>query len=268
MSDALFAIASQSAVPSELTRGPWVHTAQHGGPPSALLMYLVETTVEQGWSVARMNVELLAPVPLTPLRFTVQSEQLSRRVAVATAHLLSGDVPVAKCTSRLLATSDATEQPDFDAIDPAAILPGPEAERTAPTWGTGLDEPTFHRDAVRYRWEKGDFQVGGPATVWHQLRVPVVADQPVTGNQRLMAVADIASGVSAAYAPETGYGLINSDLDVAFVRAPQGEWIRTDAITRPGPGGTGLCTNVMSDIHGVVATGTQTLLGRPFNLQS
>ncbi len=263
MSGALFRLDGDLATPTELTRGPWMADAQHGGPPSALLTYLVEGVIEPGWFIARLSVELLAPVPLTPLQTSAGLQQLSRRVAVATAELRSEGAPVAKITARLLATTDAPEL-GFVPDDGPFVLPGEAQERVAPTWVTGDGEATFHRDAVRYRWETGDFQIAGSAVVWHRLAVPVVEGEQPTGVQRLMASADIGSGVSAAYSPESGYGLINSDLDVSFVRAPVGEWIRTDAVTRVGANGTGLCTNLMADANGIVATGTQTLLGRPF----
>ncbi len=35
-----------------------------------------------------------------------------------------------------------------------------------------------------------------------------------------MAIADIASGVSAVYSDAARYGMINADLDVVFVREP------------------------------------------------
>ena len=59
MSDALFVIDGDTAVPSELTRGPWDPNAMHGGPPSALLARAVERCDEGPTPfVARLTVEL------------------------------------------------------------------------------------------------------------------------------------------------------------------------------------------------------------------
>ncbi|NNE96643.1 MAG: hypothetical protein HKN24_11510, partial [Acidimicrobiales bacterium] len=151
-------------------------------------------------------------------------------------------------------------QPD----DRATPLPGPESERQAPAWAVGQDHVTFHRDAVHHRWERGDFNEAGPSTCWQQLTVPVVDGHELSSHQRIVAVADIASGTSAVYMPSSAYGLINSDLDVAFLRPAIGQWIRSEATTRAGANGTGLCLNAISDQAGPVAFGTQTLLGRPF----
>jgi acyl-coenzyme A thioesterase PaaI-like protein len=264
MTSALFEFDGTSAKPSELTRGPWTRDAQHGGPPSALLAVLVESVVEPHHWIARLHVELLAPVPLTTLTTSVRSERLSRRVAVARAELRSGDSLVARATGRMLTEIDVAGPPD-QPPEQARRLPGPEAERTAPSWAVGKGETVFHRDAIRHRWERGDFDQAGPAQCWQRLSVPVVEGVDVTSHQRIMAVADIASGVSAIFMPSSGFGLINSDLDVSFLRPAVGEWIRTDATTRAGARGTGLCANTLSDESGPIAFGTQTLLGRPFN---
>jgi len=65
--------------PTGLTRGPWSPDAQHGGPPAALLAMALEAhdddkaprnppDSDEANFAARLNVELLRPVPLTPLR--------------------------------------------------------------------------------------------------------------------------------------------------------------------------------------------------------
>jgi acyl-coenzyme A thioesterase PaaI-like protein len=225
---------------------------------------LIESVAEPDQLIARINVELLAPVPLTVLTTTVRSEQLSRRVAIAHAELRSGERLVARATGRLLTEVDVEVVPELPPGE-ATPLPGPEAERIAPSWAVGKTGLAFHRDAVEHRWEHGDFNEVGPARCWQRLTVPVVEGVEVTGHQRIMAVADIASGVSAIFMPSSGFGLINSDLDVSFLRPAVGEWIRTDATTRAGARGTGLCVNTLSDETGFVSSGIQTLLGRPFD---
>jgi acyl-coenzyme A thioesterase PaaI-like protein len=263
---ALFQLEGNRAEPGELTRGPWTDNAQHGGPPAALLTVLVESVTEPDQWIARMNVELLAPVPLSTLTTSVRAEGLSRRVAVAHAELWSSEKLVARATGRLLTKLDIPVDPAHSTETPNP-LPGPETERLAPAWAVGKNHTTFHRDAVHHRWEEGGFEEAGPARCWQTLTVPVVDGVEVTSHQRIMAVADIASGVSAIFMPSSGFGLINSDLDVSFLRPAAGQWIRTDAITRAGRAGTGLCVNTLSDESGPVAFATQTLLGRPFNFE-
>ena len=42
MAEALYLPDGELMIPTELSRGPWVATAQHGGPPSGLLTRAVE----------------------------------------------------------------------------------------------------------------------------------------------------------------------------------------------------------------------------------
>ena len=262
----LYQLRDGIATPSPLTQGPWMRGAQHGGPPSSLLTVLLESVTTPEQLIARISVELLAPVPMTPLSVSVRKEQLSRRVGIATAELASDGTVVARATGRLLATGEAPPPPITGV---AATPPGPETlpAYEAPAWAVGKHDETFHRDALEYRWIAGDFEQSGPAYCWLRLLVPVVDGIEVTGYQRVMAGADIASGIGAVYPPSSRYGLINSDLDVAFVRPADGIWTLTDATTRTAGNATGLCSNTISDQQGVVATGTQTLLGRPFTFE-
>ena len=212
-----------------------------------------------------MSVELLAPVSLAPLTFTTERHQLSRRVHVAVAELLSDGRTVARARARILRQSEPPVISESLESEGPFELPGAETQREAPAWFVGQDHLTFHQKALDHRWEVGDFDSPGSALCWQRLNMPVVSGEDPTGQQRVMAVADIASGVSAVLSTASGYGMINSDLDVAFVRPPVGEWIRTDATTRLGPKGTGVCASTLCDQLGVVAYGTQTLLGRPFS---
>ncbi len=261
---ALYEFHGELIQPTEYTRGPWMADAQHGGPPAALLQRLIEGETEPDHWIARMSVELLAPVPLAPLTFTTERQQLSRRVQVAVAELLSDGRLVARARARILRQSKpvVSESPESDG---PFTVPGAETQREAPAWFVGQDHLTFHQKALDHRWEVGDFDSPGSALCWQRLNRPVISGEDATGQQRVMAVADIASGVSAVLSTASGYGMINSDLDVAFVRPPVGEWIRTDATTRLGPKGTGVCASTLCDELGVVAHGTQTLLGRPFS---
>ena len=69
MPAALFEPDGQLLVPTALTVGPWDPGSQHGGAPSALLARAVEAEPAPGpVRLARLTVELLRPVPLTPLR--------------------------------------------------------------------------------------------------------------------------------------------------------------------------------------------------------
>jgi hypothetical protein len=250
--------------PMPITTGPWRPDAQHGGPPSALLAHLCEHAAGDGERLARIRVDLLTGIPLAPLESTVERRPVSRRVARVEAELRHGARPVARATALVLATGDMPEpawrperpnHPDWRSID----------SRRAPHWAARPDQPVFHRDGLEHRFVVGAFDAAGPATDWVRLRYPVVEDVEVTGVQQIMASVDVGSGISAAFDPSAGFGLINADLDVAFVAPAHGDWLLLDAVTHPCPDGTGLALTRVYDEVGLVAVATQCLLGTAFN---
>ncbi len=244
--------------PTELTTGPWRPDAQHGGPPAALLARLIEALEEPTERVARLSIELVKPVPLTRLHAIVERQQVSRRVARASASLLSNDVVVASASALLLATADLPE-PGWR---PEHTLRSPDDARSvvAPAWASG-DTTAFHRDAVDHRFVEGDFTTPGSAIEWIRLRQPVILGEEPSPLCRVAAAADIASGISAVYGAESGVGLINADLTIALHRPLIGEWVGIDAVTEVGADGIGLCTNRLFDAEGSIGTSTQSLIG-------
>jgi hypothetical protein len=65
MRHAFFVSDGDRFVATEHTRGPWSVEHQHGGPSSALLARAVERAVadDPAFQIARLSVELMAPVP-------------------------------------------------------------------------------------------------------------------------------------------------------------------------------------------------------------
>ena len=210
--------------------------------------------------IAQLDVELIRPVPLTPLFPTVVRRQISSRVARVDASLLSGDVVVAHASALLLKTSDL-DAPDWAADeDPAAHPPPVEAAVDPPRWASG-DVTTYHRNAVEHRFTGGSFRLPGPAVDWIRLRLPVVEGAEPTGLERIAAAADFGSGISAVYRPDSRTGLINANIVISMYRALDGEWVSLDSITHVGAQGTGLGITHLGDVAGRVGIATQSLLG-------
>ena len=241
-----------------LTAGPWRSDAQHGGPPAALLARAIESIEQPSERVARMSIELIKPVPLTPLLTNVERTQVSRRVAHASATLSADGVVVAQASALLLATADLPE-PGWRPEQPVRS-PDDAEPVIAPTWASG-ETTAFHRDAVEHRFVEGDFSNPGSAIEWIRLRQPLVAGEEPSPLCRVACAADIASGISAVFGVESGVGLINADLTIALHRSLVGEWVGVDAMTEVGPDGIGLCTNRLFDAEGTIGTATQSLIG-------
>ena len=73
-------------LPQRSTAGPWGHDSQHGGPPAALLTRGVEQLAGDGDRVVgRLTMELLGPVPLTPLRLSASVVRPGRSVCFTTS---------------------------------------------------------------------------------------------------------------------------------------------------------------------------------------
>jgi hypothetical protein len=75
-------------------------------------------------------------------------------------------------------------------------------------------------------------------------------------------VADSASGLSSELDWST-WSFVNVDLDVHLARPFLGEWVLMDAVTQLGPDGSALARSTISDRHGIVGAGLQTLVLAP-----
>jgi len=92
--------------------------------------------------------------------------------------------------------------------------------------------------------------------------VPLVAGEEPTPLERLLVMADAASGVSAAL-PWDSWPFVNVDLGIHLNRPPSGEWMSMGARTDIGPTGMGLCTSTLGDADGAIGVSTQSLLVAP-----
>jgi len=259
--EALFTpIDSTGFLPSAFTRGPWRADAQHGGPPAALLVAVVERQVQENEFLSHLEIELVRPVPLERLDVTDGRDTVSRRVARVRGELHAAGKLVARASGLSIQRSEVPT-PEWRPEDvPAVEPPPPEARVDPPRWASGQGT-TYHRNAVEHRFTAGSFREPGPAVDWQRLRLPIVVGAEPSGLQRLAAAADFGSGISAVFGPESKFGLINANLSISLARSPVGEWISLDAVTHVGPQGTGLGITTLGDRTGPVGIATQSLLG-------
>jgi hypothetical protein len=90
-------------------------------------------------------------------------------------------------------------------------------------------------------------------------RVDLVAGEPMSPLQRLLACVDSASEVSAELDPRD-WGFQNTELTVHVLREPVGDWVCLEAETTLGRGSVAVATSTVLDREGVIARTTQTLL--------
>src|SRR5699024_4409755 len=243
------------------TAGPWSAEAQHGGPPSALMVRQIEQFEPRaGHRIARVGVDLLRPVPVGRLHTYVRRVHQGRRVELleATISTEKETVLIARAW-RVESMSDGVPERGSAAEPTAGGVP-----RDVPP-GALLDpdasgfHPHGYLSAIDWSFERGSFTDYGPAKAWTRPRLPLVDDEAMTGWQRAMTVADSGSGISMAFSPDE-YPAINTDLVVVLDRDPQGDWIGMDSLTTVAPGGGATARTDVLDHSGWIGLATQTLL--------
>lgn len=251
--EALFVPDGDRFVPTAYTRGPWDPRLQHAGPPSALLHRAIERASRlEDSHTGRFTADILRPVPIAPLVIHTRVLRPGRRVEQSEAVLaLAADGTELMRATAWRLRAGAVEAPAPDAPPP----PPGQGREALPGWWQ--DEVAYHR-SLDWRLASGTIDGPGPACVWTRLRIPLVSGEAPTPTERLLVMADAASGVSW----ELDWGAFtfpNLDVSIHLERPPEGEWMAMDAVTRPGPLGAGQCTAVLSDATGRVGLSTQTL---------
>lgn len=237
------------------TAGPWSPDSQHAGPPSALLARAIERfQPREGGRLGRVGVDILSPVPVGPLDIEVTPLRMGRSVELLQAVLRSEgrDVLIARAW-RL--TTTPSDMPAVGQKAPLGPLPAPQRNIMP---GAHMDG---YLSAIDWRFVTSSFEEPGPAKVWMRSKPLLVDDEPLTGWQRALLVADSASGVSMALDVRR-YPAINCDFSIALHRDPVGEWIGLDAATAISPGAGAICTADIHDEAGVVGVSSQTLFVR------
>ena len=260
MTGALYERDGGSLVPSQLTVGPWDPSSQHGGAPSALLAWAVESVESPApLRVARLTVELLRPVPLRPLTVSTEVVRPGRKLQLVRAVLRDGDVEVAAAHGLRRRAADLPLPADVPDGEPAP--PGPETGAPSAAGGLAPEgaQPGFHNTANDIRFTEGGFDRPGSAFAWLHLLVPVVADEPVSPTMRVAAAADFGNGLSWVLPPDR-WLFVNPDLSIHVVRPPEGEWIGMRSTTLPSGAGLGLAESALYDRSGRIGRAVQSLL--------
>lgn len=243
-------------LPTELTRGPWNPEHQHAGPPAALLARAIdEASRIAAGQTARLSYDILRPVPIGPLAVATRILRGGRRIEQIEATLAREDgEAVMRATAWRMRV---TETPEV--VTPEPPPPPPAGARSTGFEGWPDADAIAYRDALDWRWMWGSFTEPGPACVWARLKYPLVAGEETSPLERLLVMADAASGISALL-DWNEWLFVNLDLGIHLERPPHGEWMAMDAQTRVGDTGAGLCTSVLSDGLGRVGASTQSLL--------
>src|SRR3984957_19455115 len=204
--------------------------------------------------IARFTCEILGAIPVGEITVAVRLARPGRSVELLEATASAGGREVARATAwRVLRT---------DAAPVASRLPAPAAPPDGPAVPLAGGWVDGYLSAIDCRMIHGGFTSPGPGAMWGRMRYPLVPDEVPGPLERVLAVAD--SGNGASWEMDFFRWYSNTpELTVHLYREAEGEWICLDAQTAIAPGGTGLAASVISDIHGPVGVGAQTLLVAP-----
>jgi hypothetical protein len=240
--------------PTRATESPWDRTAQHGGPPAALLAHVIDSTVAGGLRLTRISLDFLGPVPLRDAHVDVAPVKPGRLVQLSEARLVVDGRTAVIARAWHIATGARPPVASEPALPPG--LPGPAAQRYFP----GLDDWGYG-EATEWRFTHGGYDVPGRADVWTRVRIPLVADEPLTGQARALIVADSANGLSALL-PMAQWLSIPPGMTTTLLREPVGEWTHLACRTDLADDGIGLAHGELSDRDGLIGEVSQPLLVR------
>jgi hypothetical protein len=255
----------QRFLPTELGRGPWDDVSLHGGAIGALIAGVVETVPTLAPMMSsRLTLEVERPVPLRPLAVSTTVLREGKRIQLVDIEVADEDEGRLACRARCMRQriGDVPLPVDGD-LGPVLALPeapaGPDAAAPRFSEWAGIDSLVrFHSHAVEHRLIAGSPDVPGPAVDWIRLTTDVVEGEPVTPTQRVAAAADFANGLSHVL-DFRRYLFVNTDLTIALLRPPAGEWICLDSRTDHSTVGAGLSSTVLFDQHGFLGRSMQSL---------
>lgn len=239
--------------PTRATESPWDSSAQHGGPPAALLGSVLSEGSQDG-RLARISVDFLGPIPRRPFSIEVSPVKPGRLTSLNEARMvIDGRVAVA-ARGWHIATGPPPPIGTKQQLPPP--LPGPE-QPLAPAlrgWGYG--------ESIEWRFTGGGYAVGtGTCDVWTRVRLPLIEGTELTGQDRALIVADSANGLSVVL-PTSEWLSIPPTMTTTLLRPPQGDWVHISCHTQLTGDGLGLAHGDLSDPDGQVGEVAQPLLVR------
>jgi acyl-CoA thioesterase len=235
--------------------GPWHPGLQHGGAPSALAVHAAEQVPTLApMRIARVTVELLRPVPVDLIHVETQVLREGRKIQLVEVRLLHDGTEVTRATVLRVRTLDQP-LPGGPAMPPVGGAPD-DLPTTNDFGRAGTVNFAANFDMRRLR---GGFGSPGPGQSWFRQHHALVEGQELSPAMRAMAVADFSNGLAPPL-PFDQWTFLNADLTVSFARAPEGEWIFSDAETWAGEDGQGLAMTRLADRKGYFGRAVQSLL--------
>lgn len=257
--DYLVEVNGDRIIPTELCGGPWSPDAQHGSAVAATLAWTVEQVeTPVPMRPVRFTVDLLSPVPLTPMRWESTVVKAGKRIAVVDSVLYSSDPHsgerVAARSTTLLMRSEAVVElpddaniPDEPPLPPREPLPEEDFAVDRSDW-----KPPGFAFAMDYERTAGSIGGGSPSSIWMRLRCRTVEGEDATPFQWMAAAADMGSQIGG-FLPYDRYRTINADISLHIGRLATTPWIGMDGVNRVSTDAVGQTNATMFDEVGLIA---------------
>lgn len=250
----LVEVDGHTVKPTFLCGGPWSPDAQHGSAVAATLAWAVEQVeTPVPMRPVRFTVDLLSPVPLTPLRWEATTVKAGKRIAVIDAALYDGDRVAARASTLLMRSEATVDIPDDAPAPPPLPIPPreplPHDDFTVPD-GVDWSPPGFAY-AMDFERTVGAMGQGAPAAIWMRLRCRTVAGEDPTPFQWAAAAADMGSQLGG-YLPFSQYRTINADISLHLLRLPTSPWVGLDGVHRVAADAVGQTDVSMFDEEGQI----------------
>jgi acyl-coenzyme A thioesterase PaaI-like protein len=199
----------------------------------------------------RLAAEFVGPVPVGDVAVTASVVRAARSAVLVEATVWAGDRACLHGRVWLVGTRDTAAL--------TAPLPAPvEPPHGLPDQGAHFP----YCDTIDWQAIRGSMVTTGPGLTWARPLQPLVADEVLSGLQRVALVGDSASGISSELDWDE-WSYVNVDLDVHLSRPVDGEWVLIDAVTTLGTAGAALARSTVSDVRGEVGCTAQTLVVAP-----
>lgn len=228
--------------PTGMGVSTWNPRAQNGSVLAGLagqLLDAVPTPVPM--TPLRFTVDIYGAVPMEPLTPTIRLPREGKRIQIAELTLEAHG----RTWVRAAVLRARTEN------QPARIEP---LTRAFPDDRSGLWRGKMS-EMLRIA---GDGRTVGPGAAWVRIVTPMIAGVDLTSLARVAAAGDFGTSIAPPAAFED-WTAANLDLTLHLSRVPEGDWLLVDARNELAGNGVGMIHMRLGDRHGMIGTAHQGL---------
>ena len=258
---AYFTRQGDEIIPQPTTAGPWRADLVDGAAIAALLAHRADAEAsEPELRLARLTVDLLAPVPLVPLTTGAHTVRESGRLKLIDIEVLADGATVARASALLLRESSEGAI-DFAAVQPEPLPPAEYGLQLSASRSGGFVDSVEMR-GVRPLSAPADSTL---AAAWFRYSSEMFPGEPLSAVERAAATAERAS--SMAFLTTDGLAHINGDFTLYLQREPRGEWLGIDGTYRAADSGVAVGAALLVDERGPIGHVATAALAQNFVIQ-